>query len=147
MRAAKNLFLDANKLKEAFAQLSPVEGLQVKQNIEEAMPHIPTLSKKLLNLLEQEGLSLKHIDVPSDGAAAKTTRAKKAAKPRKTPRKRVLDATKQSFAQLSDGSLELKIGRAVSAARDAGITVLSFDQLSETDQITALDIVEQYNNK
>lgn len=129
----ENIILDKNKLIKAFEKLNITESMTVRANLlgddneKGAIESLRTVSPELAAMMEKEGLSL------ADFGGEKKAR-----------KKRVLVLENQNFTH-EDDQLKLLISRAVSKYKNDGFKVLSYSELSKSDQKIAQQIVEEHN--
>ncbi|SGY93188.1 hypothetical protein [Moritella viscosa] len=115
----KTVLLNKAALVEALSSLNVGESMKAKENIDHALESgaLKLPSESLLQMLEQEGLSLSDFEVKSDAPV----QARK-------PRNNKLE--NQSFIIVNDKPEWIK-GRAVSTHRDAGDTIYKYDDLPQ----------------
>jgi hypothetical protein len=129
----EDTLLDKSKLIKAFEKLSITDSMTVRANLlgdeneAGAVESLRTVSPELAAMMAKEG-----IDISMLGGEKK---------PRK---KRVLVLENQNFTH-EDDQLKLLISRAVSKYKNDGFKVLSYSELSKSDQKIAQKIVEDHN--
>lgn len=123
----EDVILDKNKLIKAFEALSITDSMTARSNLEIAMPHLKQISEELAAMMAKEGIDLSMLSTDK--------------KPRK---KRVLVLENQNFTH-EDNELKLLVSRAVSKAKDQGLTVVSYNELSKDDKKAAKQLVDEYN--
>lgn len=120
----KEILLNKTLLSKELKKLTPLEGNEVRKNIDAVMKDIPQVSAELLSMLEKEGLSLEQL-VP----------AKKA----KTKKPLILE--EQNF-YVNGDKVEHK---AAQGATRKGATVMSYADLNDAQKIEAKVIVDGKN--
>lgn len=119
----KEILLNKTLLSKEFKKLTPIEGNIVRENLDATIRDIPRVSAELLEMLEQEGLSLEQV-VPA----------------KKVKVKKQLILEKQSF--YVDGDEVKHKGQ---GATKKGATVLAYADLNDAQKAEAKAIIDNKN--
>ncbi|MGB0835568.1 MAG: hypothetical protein ACPGR2_13735 [Psychrobium sp.] len=130
MSEFKEILLNKTKLKREFAKLTPLEGNEIRKNLDALRDDIPKVSDELMAMLEKEGLNLGQF------TKTKSVKASKSKKPTK-----LLVLENQSF-YVDGDKIKHKPVRGVAKK---GATVVAYTDLNDAQKIEAKAIIDNKN--